>query len=219
MMKKMIEKRITRSDVPVELTWNLDDLFSSEEAWEAELKVIDQEIGQFNRFKGTLHTGAKALVDCLCAQEQLLMRIIKAFTFVSLKQSADGTDPINQANLARFSALRTKSIAALSFIDSEILALEDGIIETFLEREPGLEDFRKNLLELLEKKKHKLSPETEEALAALGELQGAPYQIYQMSKLADMDFSPIHDAAGNEMPVSFALFENRYEFSADTDVR
>ncbi|MFJ7726393.1 oligoendopeptidase F [Neobacillus sp. NPDC097160] len=218
-MDKMVEKRLTRPEVPEELTWNLDDLFPSEEAWEAELDAIDQEILLFTRFKGTLHSGSKALVDCLCAQEQLLMRIIKAFTFASLKQSADGTDPLNQANLARLSALRTKSIAELSFIDSEILALEDGIIEKFLEVEPGLVDFRKNLLELLEKKKHKLSPETEEALASLGELQGAPYQIYQMTKLADMQFTPIQDADGNELPVSFALFENRYEFSADTLVR
>ncbi|MFK9093557.1 oligoendopeptidase F [Bacillus salipaludis] len=218
-MNKMVEKRLTRPEVPEELTWNLDDLFPSEEAWEAELDAIDNEILLFTRFKGTLHSGSKALVDCLCAQEQLLMRIIKAFTFASLKQSADGTDPLNQANLARLSALRTKSIAELSFIDSEILALEDGIIEKFLEVEPGLVDFRKNLLELREKKKHKLSPETEEALASLGELQGAPYQIYQMTKLADMQFTPIQDADGNELPVSFALFENRYEFSADTLVR
>jgi len=218
-MVKMVEKRLTRSEVPEELKWKLDDLFPSEEAWEAELEVINKEIAQFNRFKGTLHIGSKALLECLGAQEQLLMRIIKAGTFASLKQSADGTDAVNQANAAKFSALRTKSIAALSFIDSEILALEDGTIEKYLEVEPGLKEFRKNLLELLEIKKHKLSPETEEALAALGNLQGAPYQIYQMSKLADMEFEPIHDADGKELPVSFALFENRYEFSADMDIR
>ncbi|WP_066062388.1 oligoendopeptidase F [Neobacillus soli] len=218
-MEKTVEKRLARSEVPKEQTWNLDNLFVSEEAWKAELKVIEKEIAQFHRFKDTLHSGSTALLDCLSAQEQLLMRIIKAGTFASLKQSADGTDPVNQANSAKFSSLRTKGIAALSFIDSEILALEEGTIERYLQEEPKLGAFRKTLIELLETKKHKLSPETEEALAALGELQGAPYQIYQMAKLADMEFDPIHDAKGNELPVSFALFENRYEFSPDTDVR
>ncbi|MEH7493042.1 oligoendopeptidase F, partial [Neobacillus niacini] len=46
-----------------------------------------------------------------------------------------------------------------------------------------------------------------------------PYTIYNMAKLADMDFSPIADSEENELPVSFALFENRYEFSADTEIR
>jgi oligoendopeptidase F len=218
-MEKTVEKRLARSEVPEALTWNLDDLFLSEQAWEAELVAIDHEINKFEQYKGTIHTGAKALLDCLSAQEQLSMKIIKAWTFVYLNQSADGTDPINQANSAKFSTLRTKSIATLSFIDSEILSLEEGLIEKYLQVEPELEAFRKNLMELLEPKKHRLSPETEETLAALGELQGSPYQIYQMAKLADMDFSPIQDENGHELPVSFALFESRYEFSSNTEVR
>lgn len=218
-MDKIAEKRISRGEVPEELTWNLTDLFPSEEAWEAECGVIEKEIAQFEQFKGTLHTGSNALLTCLEAQEQHLMRIIKAWTYANLKQSADGTDPINQANSAKFSALRTKSIAALSFINSEILSLKDGTVDIYLEEEPGLEQFKKYLLELLEAKKHRLSPETEEVLAALGDLQGSPYQIYQMAKLADMEFTPIKDDQGNEQPVSFALFENRYEFSADMEVR
>lgn len=218
-MDKIAEKRISRAEVPEGLTWNLTDLFPSEEAWEAECGVIEKEIAQFEQFKGTLHTGSKALLICLEAQEQHLMRIIKAWTYANLKQSADGTDPINQANSAKFSALRTKSIAALSFINSEILSLKDGTVDIYLEEEPGLEQFKKYLLELLEAKKHRLSPETEEVLAALGDLQGSPYQIYQMAKLADMEFTPIKDDQGNEQPVSFALFENRYEFSADMEVR
>ncbi|WP_312469499.1 oligoendopeptidase F [Neobacillus sp.] len=218
-MTKTVEKRLTRSEIPEHLTWNLVDLFPSEQAWEAELEVIEQEIVQVDRFKGTLHTSSRVLLDCLLAQEQLSMRIIKAWTYANLKQSADGSDPVNQANSAKLSALRTKSIAALSFINSEILAFEDGVVEKFLQEEPELEAFRKNLIELLESKKHKLTAQTEEALAALGELQGAPYQIYQMTKLADMEFAPILDTDGNELPVSFALFENRYEFSPDTVVR
>jgi oligoendopeptidase F len=218
-LKKTVKKRLTRSEVPEELTWNLADLFPSVETWEAELVEIDKALTQFDRFKGTLHTSSKALLNCLCAQEQLSMRIIKAWTYASLKQSADGSDAVNQANSAKLSALRTRSFAVLSFINSEILAFEEGTIEQFLQEEPGLAAFKKNLFELLETKKHKLSPETEEALAALGELQGAPYQIYQMSKLADMQFAPIQDEDGNELPVSFALFESRYEFSPDTDVR
>lgn len=218
-MKRTVEKRLTRSEVPEELTWNLSDLFPSVEAWEAEIVEIEKAIAEFEQFKGTLHTSSKALLACLCAQEELSMKITKAWTYASLKQSADGSDPENQANMAKFSALRTKGLAGLSFINSEILAFEEGTIEQYLQEEPKLAAYKKNLMELLETKKHKLLPETEEALAALGELQGAPFQIYQMTKLADMQFAPIQDADGNELPVSFALFESRYEFSPDTDVR
>ncbi|MFB3167011.1 oligoendopeptidase F [Neobacillus sp. 179-C4.2 HS] len=218
-MEKTVEKRLTRSEVPEELTWNLDDLFVSDQAWEAELALIENDIAKIEVFKGTLHTSSKELAACLIAQEQLLMKMVKAATYASLKQSADGTDPVNQANSAKLAALRTEMTAALSFINSEILSLEEGTVEKYLQENSELQPFRKDLLELLETKKHRLSPETEEVLAALGEVHGAPYTVYNMAKLADMDFSPIVDSEGNELPVSFALFENRYEFSADTETR
>jgi oligoendopeptidase F len=218
-MERTIEKRLTRSEVPVELTWNLEDLFVSDEAWESELKQIDEDLTVIANFKGTFHNGSNALLECLLAQEQIMMKLIKAATYASLRQSADGTDPINQANSSKLSAIRTKVSAALSFIDSEILALPEGTIESYIQNESELQPFRKNLLELLQKKSHMLSPETEEALAALGEVLNAPYQIFGMSKLTDMQFSSIEDEKGNELPNSFALFETRYEFSADTFVR
>src|SRR5699024_10060688 len=44
------------------------------------------------------------------------------------------------------------------------------------------------------------------------------YMIYERSKSADMMFDPITDGAGNELPMSAALYEYRYEISADTDL-
>jgi oligoendopeptidase F len=218
-MERTVEKRLTRSEVPVELTWSLDDLFVSEEAWKSELKRIEEDLAIVANFKGTFSNGSKALLTCLLAQEQIMMKLIKAATFARLRQSADGMDPINQANSSKLSALSTKVSAALSFIDSEILSLPESTIETYINEEAELKPFEKNLLELLQKKTHTLLPETEEALAALGEVLNAPYQIFGMSKLTDMQFASIEDQNGNELPNSFALFETRYEFSADTDVR
>ncbi|WP_226679207.1 oligoendopeptidase F [Mesobacillus jeotgali] len=218
-MTKTIEKRLVRSEVPVDLTWNLDDLFQSDQEWETALNEIEDDVKKFTDFKGRLHTGSKALLECLTAQEELTKKLVKVRTYASLKQSADGTDPVNQANSAKVAAIGTRALSALSFISSEILEFEDGKVEEYLQEEPALEPFRKSLTELLETKKHKLSPEKEEVLAALGEVHSAPYNVYGMAKLADMQFSSIQDEEGNELPVSFALFESRYEFSPDTYVR
>jgi hypothetical protein len=51
-MEKTAEKRLLRSEVPVELTWNLDDLFVSEKAWKAELDVIERDAVKIEQFKG-----------------------------------------------------------------------------------------------------------------------------------------------------------------------
>ncbi|MBU8785915.1 MULTISPECIES: oligoendopeptidase F [Bacillus] len=218
-MEKTAETRWKRSEVPKELTWKLTDLFPSDEAWEAELLQIERGLPAIAAYKGRLHEGAGTLLECLTLQEKLMERMTRAMTYTHLKKSEDLTNPVNQANASRTAALQARINAALSFIESEILSLPEHAIEAYIKSEKGLGPFRKMLTEMLERKTYKLSPETEEALAALGEVHEAPYKIFGMAKLADMRFAPIEDQNGHELANSFALYEGKYMFSPDTDIR
>ncbi|OTW79977.1 oligoendopeptidase F [Bacillus thuringiensis serovar cameroun] len=218
-MKNVIENRLIRAEVPTELTWDLSDLYKSDAEWHAALNVLENDIQKLDAFKGRLHTSSTTLLNCLLIEEELLMKLTKLSSYANLKESADRTDPVIQANSSKVSALGTKVHTALSFIHNEILSFEEGTIEKYLIEEIKLNPFHKSLLEVLSKRQHTLSPETEEALAALGEVHSSPYKIYGMTKLADMDFNPIQDEQGNEFPLSFALFESNYEFSPSAYIR
>ncbi|MFD1673751.1 oligoendopeptidase F [Alicyclobacillus fodiniaquatilis] len=212
--------RFTRSEVPVEMTWNLADLFPSVEAWETALAEVAEQASTVTAYKGRLGEGASALLDCLSAHEALQMRIVRVATYASLRANEDGTNPLNQANSMRLGATISQVREALSFMDSEILALPDGTVERYLAEEPSLQAFGRFLDDLLAYKPHMLSEETERALAALGEVFGAPHTIYQRSKLSDMQFAPIEDPeSGDMLPVSFALYEDQYELTANTEIR
>lgn len=214
-----MKERLSRSQVPVEQTWDLADLYVNTEEWENELQEIQEQLPVITQFKGLLHTGAEQLLACLEAEETIQVRIQRLSTYARLRSSEDGTNPANQANSARVGNVISQVNAALSFVSSEILALPDGVIEYYLQEEQGLEPFRKSLLDLLETKPHRLSAKTESVLASLGEVLGVPYTVYQRSKLTDMSFSPVEDRHGVKHPVSFALFETNYEMSADTQLR
>ncbi|MFB6499436.1 oligoendopeptidase F [Bacillus haynesii] len=218
-MEKVAEKRPKRSEVPQELTWNLTDLFSSYKAWEDALVKIEEDLVSIGSFKGRLHEGADVLLDCLMLKEKLLERLIRAAAYIHLRKSEDLTNPVNQADASRMAALQAKLNAGLSFIQSEILEFPENQVETYIKSEKGLEPFSKMLMEIMERKPYKLAPETEEALAILGEVHDAPYKIFGMAKLADMQFSPIQDRNGNELANSFALYEGKYMFSPDTHIR
>ncbi|MGN4426617.1 oligoendopeptidase F [Bacillus cereus group sp. MYBK30-1] len=218
-MKDVIEKRPIREEVPTELIWDLSDLYKSDNEWHTALNVLENDIKRLDAFKGQLHTNPTTLLNCLLLEEELLMKLTKLSTYANLKESTDRTDPVIQANSSKISALGAKLHTARSFIHNEILSFGEGTIEKYLTEETKLEPFRKSLLEVLKKRQHTLSPETEEALAALGEVHSSPYKIYGMTKLADMDFTPIQDEQGNDLPVSFALFESKYEFSPSVYIR
>jgi oligoendopeptidase F len=208
-------QRLKRSDVPVEQTWNLDDLFASRSAWEAELEAIKQEIAAVTRYQGTLGDGPSVLATCLGAQEQLNKRLMRASAHASFRLSTDSTDPINQADTSRVGTLMASVSAAVTFIKSEVLALPDGTVENWIETEPELASLRYTLRDWLDVKPYTLSPETEAAFATLAEVMDAPQRVYSLSKGADMKFEPALDSQGQ----AHAVYEGGPMLSPDPVLR
>ncbi|MDU1846591.1 MAG: oligoendopeptidase F [Niallia nealsonii] len=217
-MNKEMEKTLYRSEVPVEHTWDLRDLFEREELWKVELLSIEENIPTVTQYKGKLGQDAKTLLDCLKARDALSERLARALTYANLNQSTDGSNPVNQENDAIVSSLYAKVSSSLSFIDSEILALSNEKLTTYIQDEKELQVFSKTLTDLMELKPHMLTPETEEVLAAFGEIHHSPYMIYQRSKTSDMEFSSFVTNDGSEYPLTFNSFE-KYEESSDKELR
>ncbi len=214
-----MQKRLTRSEVPVEQTWKIEDLFPTFEAWEAGLAAVETKLATVTAFKGRLGEGAATYLACLEALEALQGEFMRVGSYASLNLSADGTSPANQAAAARVGALMAKFGAATAFVQTESLALPDGTLEGYLASEPKLEPFRRAIQLTLKDKPHVLNPETEVALASLSEVLGAPSLIYNRSKSSDMAFDPITDSKGTQLPMSFAVYEGHYEKSPDPVLR
>ncbi|MDX8044448.1 oligoendopeptidase F [Gracilibacillus sp. S3-1-1] len=213
------ELRLKRSEVPTEHTWDLTDLFPTDEAWEQELEALQEDVSQVTAFKGKLVNDATTLLNGLTTYENFMKRVISAATYANLRNSADGSDPANQRDASKVDATLASIQAKLSFIQSELLALSEEQVEQFLQKEPKLTPFQKTLTDTLEKKEHTLAPEIEETLAALGQVHDAPYMIYQRSKSSDMTFESIQDDDGAPLPMSAALYEDRYEEETNTRIR
>ncbi|GAA0596393.1 oligoendopeptidase F [Virgibacillus siamensis] len=211
--------RWVRADVPAELTWDLTDLFESNEAWENELSVLQAHVSEVTQYKGRMTKKASNLLSCLEALENFQERLIRVAAYASLKAAADGSDPANQADSTKVSSVLATIGSKISFVESELLELNQNDIEYLLEKEPKLQNYEKMLQDILEKKPYSLAHDIEETLAALSEIHNAPYMIYQRSKSSDMEFDSITGKDGESLPMSFALYEDRYELSPDAGIR
>jgi oligoendopeptidase F len=209
----------TRADVPVDTTWDLRDLFADEAAWAAEFEAVEAACRAMAVHEGRLGQGAAALLAGLRAAEALSERLMRVVTFAYLRNAQDATHPPHQAAVARVAALQARAEAAMSFVESEILALPDGELQRLRAEEPGLADYAVMLDDLLALRPHRLSAETERALAALGEVLDSPYLVYGRCKFGDMRFAPFTDGAGAEHANSFNAFESRFETHSDVSVR
>ena len=214
-----MNKPLTRAEVEPETTWDLADLFATREDWLAELAAVDRAVESVVRHQGRLAAGPAVLLACLDARDDVLARLDRVDAFAGLREAEDGGNAGHQADLSTAAALGARVRAAVSFVDTEILALPDGALAAWLRDEPALAVYRPTLDKLAALKPYMLSAETERVLASLGEVLDAPYTIYSRAKTGDMAFAPFSDAAGTSHPNSFNLYESTYETADDPSVR
>ena len=206
---------IKRKDVPTELTWDLTALYDNEEKWRADAEKVRLLAEEIERdYKGRLTT-AEAIQACLDKYRAWEELVILTVEYCSLAASVDYGDASLQERSDAYSRLEAQMVSRLSFIDSEIIAQDETLLRQAAAlggpNQPYLED-------LLRQKPYQLQPETERVLAALRPAVSAPYQIYNMAKLADMKF-PAFRADGEEHPLGYSLYEDKYEYDPRTEVR
>lgn len=131
----------SRAEVPVETTWDLCDLFPDEAAWEAEFEAVDAARQALAAYEGHLGADTVTLLACLTDAEALGARLMRVSTFAYLRNAQDATQPPHQAAVARVAALQARVDAATSVVDSEILALPDGVLQRWRSMETGLSAF------------------------------------------------------------------------------
>lgn len=204
-----------REQVDKNLTWDLSDIFKTEQLYEKALDEIKEKTCDIVKtFKGKL--------NCYCTINTLLEELKDLYVLIDLTSSYSSldyeTDFSNKKAFERVSNFETiisKIISSLSFIETEILQNDKEVIEKAIEENPQNKRF---LEKLLSKKEHTLSCEVESVLASLSTSFQAPYRIYNQTKLSDLSFDDVV-VDGKTYPMNFNIFEGNYEVSPDTKLR
>ena len=204
-----------RSEVPIEQTWDLSLIYKSPaEAWRdaGELKRLTEKAEI--QYKGNLKD-AQNIVDCLHLYEKMHELAVRFSDYFGLTMETDYSNAEAVASANKAESLVTDFQAKTSFIESEILEADERVLEEAI-RNGGT--VAGHIKRMLRRKPHTLSPETEKTLAALGEFMETPYQVYRQAKLSDTRFNAFA-VDGKEYPLSYALFEEEYEYEENTEIR
>lgn len=204
-----------RKDVPVNETWDLSLIFAAEADFEAAVEKAKALADTLEKTYKNALTTPESIAECLALYEELEILLYQTTSYTSLAVSVDYTDTEAQKKDAKMTALAAEIGSRLSFIESEIADAPEELIRAAMDKTGRAKHY---LAEILREKPHRLSAETEKVLAALSPVFNAPYDIYHMTKLADMKFGSF-TVNDREYPLGYSLFEDEYEYEADTDVR
>lgn len=195
-----------RSEIPVEDTWAIEDLYSSDEAWEQDLKALEEDREVLASFEGKLGQSGQMLYDYLSKMENADVRAGRLGNYAMRMSDVDTRDATYQAMTGKFMSVAVGIGAACSFETPEIMTISDEKLEGFYQECPALNKYRRYLTDLRRMKDHILSQAEEKLLAAAGEMAQTPQNTYSMLTNADMKFPDALDSQGNLHPISQGTF-------------
>lgn len=217
-MQKNAQKQPRRADIADEFKWQLDSLFSSQEAWEEEFNAINDIVSEIQSFQGRLMQDAQTLRTALQLSDEIGERLGRVYAYARLNMDTETTNETYQALHGRALDLATRAQTASSFMTPEILAADEATIDEFLRQDEQLQLYKHALAEIMRKKAHVLSTEEESLLAQTSEIGRAPQTVFNMLNDADMKFPTIRDEEGNEVELTHGRFI-RFMKSHDRRVR
>ena len=212
-----MDKIKNRSEIAVEDTWAIEDLYPTDEAWEAEFSTLEADKSTLSSYDGKL-ADAQALCAYLQAMEAADEMIERLAHYCMRKADEDTRIGKYQAMSGKFMSAMVELSAACSFETPQIMSITDEELSGFYKSCPALERYRRYLTDLRRHKEHTLSPAEEKLLAAAGEMSQAPDNIYGMFADADLKFKDAVDGEGNAHPLSQGTYISYME-SADRALR
>ena len=195
-----------RSEVPEEMTWNLKDMFESDQAWMAEYEAMKEFPAKIAAFQGTLARSAQDLLAWFRLQDEIELRLGVLMGYASCKGDEDTGNSFYQDVRGKAMNVYVSIASAAASATAEIMAIADETLDRFYAQQPELETYRRSLYQIRRRKDHILSPAEERLLASAGEMANASENIAGVFRNADQIFPDVTDSQGNVHPLTDATF-------------
>lgn len=202
-----------RNEVIEKYTWDLRDLFATEEAYEEAIRSLSGDAEAFAKKDWDL-SSADAVLASVREMEELAVRLDHIMNYAFLDFSVDMSDSVRGARYGKAGLFYGKISGIFTAFENALKKVPDEIL---LEAAKD-KGYYMYLTNIVRAKKHALPDDVEKALTALSPVLGAPQDIYEQALHADLSYDEI-EVDGKNVPMSFVAFENEYQVSSDTALR
>jgi oligoendopeptidase F len=171
--------------------WDLTTLYANDAAWDAARQKALAQLPQLKALQGTLGTSAASLFNALHTISNAQRELNRLDAYASLKSDADTQVTANQALRQQSASAQAQFSQAIAFESSEVAAIGQAKIDSFIAAEPRLAPHAYALHTMLRLAAHTLSASEESLLAGAADPLSQPTQIYELLANADLPWPTI----------------------------
>jgi len=193
-----------RAEISDKYKWNLEDLYSSDEAWNTGKRELVERFDEVSGYKGKLASSASELLACLKFSSSVSKEFGRLYSYANMKSDENVGNSKYLAMKQEIQQLSTDYSSKAAFIRPEIAGMDKDKIDKFIERNRGLKIYKMPLYDIQRTKAHTLSDKEEKILAEASLLAGGPSSIFSVFSNAELPYPEIMLSDGTKAKLTKA---------------
>lgn len=197
---------MSRDKIDLKYTWNLTDIYETEELWEKDFQDVKSKINDYKKYDGEFSKSADQLLELLQFDEKVGTMYDRLHLYSFLSKDLDLADTKYQAMAGRLQDLGSKLSGATSFIRPEMISIGKDKIKQYISENNDLRLYEHYFDNMFRTAEHSLDKDKEEILSMTVQMRQTAYQTFSYFKNADIKYPTTKDSEGNDIDIS----EGRY---------
>jgi len=187
-----------RSQVDPKYQWQLEDIYPTLAAWTQAKETLAGKFDTILQYRGQLSKSAGQLVDCLEFGTHLSKELTRLYCYASMQSDLDTRESKTLSLRQQVEQMITEYNAKASFVEPEIVAMDQTVLDGFFAEDKRLAVHRMYLNNLQRTKAHRLSEPEEKILAQAGRLARGPSTIFSIFSNAEFPYPTVTLSDGQE---------------------
>ena len=138
-----------RKDVPVELTWKIDDLYPSYEAWQKDKEDLIALASQVDTKKIGWTDSPQKMLEMFEFNDAVFMKGDKLFNYASNQSNVDLSNSQYNVMKGELQSIYVNLGSKFTFFRDDILKMNKDKLNEFFKKEPKLEAYRFSIESIL----------------------------------------------------------------------
>lgn len=197
---------LTREAINPKYTWNLEDLYKSEQEWLADKERLAEKIKLIADYKGKLSKSAQNLYSGLKLYFETYKEFLKFNSYAFQKRDEDLRNSDNQGKEQIASNLGSQFSQTASFINPEIVKIAPNTIKKYFQQKKELNEFKMFIDDIQRMREHTLSADEEKILASFGIVSRTPSNVYGIFNNAEMPFAEVKLSNGEKVKLTSSAY-------------
>ena len=196
---------IKREDTDPKYRWRLEDIFESDDAWNAEFREAEEGLKILPSFRGKIAASSDGMYEYFTKRAEETKKLERLYGYASMRRDENTANTLYQGMTDKALKLIVTYESELAFATPEMLTIPQEELEKRAAEE-RFADHRFELRKLERSRAHILSEKEEKLLAMVQEpLEGAS-SIFNMLNNVDLKFGEVTDAEGKKTELTHGTY-------------